>query len=103
MSTSSVTDSQCQKEFLFGQVHEKDFVARFSNGTLNEAEVRRIGFGEVTRHPDLIERTKAEVAGTSASTCVCGDINSTIHHKKHTRNPKPTINPPVDLTVVWSC
>ncbi|DBA88559.1 hypothetical protein WJX79_002699 [Trebouxia sp. C0005] len=45
-------------------VHDKDFVARFSNGTLSEAEVRRIGFGEVTRHPDLIERTKAEVAGT---------------------------------------
>jgi len=39
-------------------------VARFSNGTLSEAEVRRIGFGEVTRHPDLIERTKAEVAGS---------------------------------------
>lgn len=46
------------------QVHDKDFVARFSNGTLSEAEVRRIGFGEVTRHPDLIERTKAEVAGS---------------------------------------
>ena len=25
--------------------------------------MRRIGFGEVTRHADLIERTKAEVAG----------------------------------------
>ncbi len=39
-------------------------MTRFSNGTLSEAEVRRIGFGEVTRHPDLVERTKAEVAGS---------------------------------------
>lgn len=45
-------------------VHDKDFVARFSSGELTETEMRRIGFGEVTRHPDLIERTKAEVAGT---------------------------------------
>ena len=47
------------------QVHEEYFVARFSSGTLSEMEMRRIGFGEVTRHPDLIERTKAEVAGTA--------------------------------------
>ena len=45
------------------QVHDKDFVTRFSSGSLGESEMRRIGFGEVTRHPDLIERTKAEVAG----------------------------------------
>ena len=45
------------------QVHDKDFVTRFSSGSLSEAEMRRIGFGEVTCHPDLIERTKAEVAG----------------------------------------
>lgn len=45
-------------------MHGKDFVTRFSDGTLSDVEMRRIGFGEVTRHPDLIERTKAEVAGT---------------------------------------
>lgn len=39
-------------------------MSRFSSGTLGELEMRRIGFGEVTRHADLIERTKAEVAGT---------------------------------------
>lgn len=48
----------------FMQVHTEDFVSRFSSGTLSEMEMRRIGFGEVTRHADLIERTKAEVAGT---------------------------------------
>ena len=49
------------------QVHEENFVARFSTGTLSEMEMRRIGFGEVTGHPHLIERTKAEVAGIVAS------------------------------------
>lgn len=52
----------CQTYAAF-QVHEPDFVSRFSQGTLSEPEMRRIGFGEVTRHPHLIERTKAEVAG----------------------------------------
>ena len=46
------------------QVHDKDYVTRFSGGALNEAEMRRIGFGQVTSYPDSIERTKAEVAGT---------------------------------------
>ena len=45
------------------QVHDQDFVQRFSTGALSEPEKRRIGFGEVSCHPDLIERTKAEVAG----------------------------------------
>ena len=45
------------------QVHDPAFVSAFSSGTLSEVEMRRIGFGEVTRHADLIERTKAEVAG----------------------------------------
>ena len=49
---------------IFMQVHTEDFVSRFSSGTLSEMEMRRIGFGEVTRHADLIERTKAEVACT---------------------------------------
>ena len=49
---------------FFMQVHTEDFVTRFSSGSLTETEMRRIGFGEVTRHADLIERTKAEVAGT---------------------------------------
>jgi hypothetical protein len=64
--SASVTDAtaHANKQVAVRQVHDKDFVARFSNGTLSEAEMRRIGFGEVTRHPDLIERTKAEVAGS---------------------------------------
>ena len=45
------------------QVHDEEYVKAFSMGGLSEVEMRRIGFGEVTRHPDLIERTKAEVAG----------------------------------------
>ena len=49
------------------QVHDKEFVTNFSKGVLNEVQMRRIGFGEVTRHPHLIERTKAEVAGTAMS------------------------------------
>ena len=49
------------------QVHEEDFVTRFSRGTLSGMEMRRIGFGEVTCHPHLIERTKAEVAGAALS------------------------------------
>ena len=57
--------SGCATQMTFVmQVHTEDFVTRFSSGSLTEAEMRRIGFGEVTRHADLIERTKAEVAGT---------------------------------------
>lgn len=52
---------------LFGesipQVHEPAYVASFCSGTLDEAAVRRIGFGEVVRSPVLVERTLAEVAG----------------------------------------
>lgn len=36
----------------------------FSNGLLDPAAVRRIGFGAATSTPSLITRTKAEVAGT---------------------------------------
>ena len=46
------------------QVHTKDYIQHFNDGTLSEAAVRRIGFGEVTRQPVLIQRTKSEVAGT---------------------------------------
>ena len=66
-TTSQVSQRHADDPSLAAcQVHDKDFVARFSNGTLTETEMRRIGFGEVTRHPDLIERTKAEVAGEAS-------------------------------------
>lgn len=67
------------------QVHEEDFVTRFSNGTLSEMEMRRIGFGEVTRHPYLIERTKAEVAGAGPSVFPipkhAAQDSTTLHHQ----------------------
>lgn len=45
-------------------VHDAEYLAAFNTGTLDDARTRRIGFGDVTRSPVLIERTKAEVAGT---------------------------------------
>jgi len=45
-------------------VHTAEYLAAFSAGALDEARVRRIGFGEATRSRTLIDRTKAEVAGT---------------------------------------
>mmetsp|Transcript_7750 Transcript_7750/g.11101 ORF Transcript_7750/g.11101 Transcript_7750/m.11101 type:complete len:415 (+) Transcript_7750:57-1301(+) len=41
-----------------------DFLDRFLNGELDEAERRYIGFREQTSRPELIERTVLEVAGT---------------------------------------
>jgi hypothetical protein len=38
-------------------------VRAFSEGRLEPARVRQIGFGEATSSPLLVERTKAEVAG----------------------------------------
>ena len=55
------TQSTCSMLSL--QVHTAEYVHHFNAGTLGEAAMRRIGFGEVTRQPILIERTKAEVAG----------------------------------------
>ncbi|GMH42386.1 hypothetical protein BSKO_10305 [Bryopsis sp. KO-2023] len=46
------------------QVHTKEYVESFSNCTLDDKQVRRIGFGDATRTNALVERTKAEVAGT---------------------------------------
>ncbi|GAX76398.1 hypothetical protein CEUSTIGMA_g3843.t1 [Chlamydomonas eustigma] len=45
-------------------VHDPDYLHAFNTGTLDEARMRRIGFGETTRTPILVERTKAEIAGT---------------------------------------
>ena len=45
-------------------VHSAAYVANFCDGALNAQSTRRIGFGEVTRTAPLIQRTKAEVAGT---------------------------------------
>lgn len=46
-------------------MHTAEYVEAFTGGTLDDARVKRIGFGaDVTRSPILIERTLAEVAGT---------------------------------------
>jgi hypothetical protein len=45
-------------------VHDKEYLQRFNEGSLDTERMRRIGFGEVTREPTLVARTKAEVAGT---------------------------------------
>ncbi|KAL4515080.1 hypothetical protein Ndes2526B_g03607 [Nannochloris sp. 'desiccata'] len=45
-------------------VHTPEYISSFCSGQLNAATMRRIGFGEVTRSRTLIDRTKAEVAGT---------------------------------------
>ena len=50
-------------EELLGLVHDLAYVRAFSQGALDDAAVRRIGFGGATSTPVLIERTKAEVAG----------------------------------------
>ncbi|CAG9460291.1 unnamed protein product [Pedinophyceae sp. YPF-701] len=44
--------------------HEPGYARRFITGTLTDAEVRRIGFGDVARTDVLIRRTLWEVAGT---------------------------------------
>ena len=45
-------------------MHTAEYVEAFTSGTLDEARVKRIGFGpDVTRSPILINRTLAEVAG----------------------------------------
>lgn len=49
---------------LLHLVHDEDYVDAFCNGTLDDQILRRIGFGDVTKTPVLIQRTKAEVAGT---------------------------------------
>lgn len=40
------------------------YLAAFSSLTLDDQRVRRIGFGDATRTQVLVDRTKAEVAGT---------------------------------------
>ena len=44
-------------------MHTAEYVDSFTQGLLDEARLKRIGFGEVSRSPVLIERTLAEVAG----------------------------------------
>ena len=46
-------------------MHTAEYLRAFNTGTLDEARMRRIGFGEVARSGVLIHRTKAEVAGVS--------------------------------------
>ena len=45
-------------------VHDPEYISSFCSGQLDAAAMRRIGFGEVTSTQLLIDRTKAEVAGT---------------------------------------
>eukprot|EP00879_Flechtneria_rotunda_P018304 GHRR01019201.1.p1 GENE.GHRR01019201.1~~GHRR01019201.1.p1 ORF type:complete len:343 (+),score=113.12 GHRR01019201.1:374-1402(+) len=45
-------------------VHSPSYLAAFSSGRLDEQRVQRIGFGPATHTQILIDRTKAEVAGT---------------------------------------
>lgn len=45
-------------------VHCPEYLAAFSSCTLDDQRVRRIGFGPATRTQVLVDRTKAEVAGT---------------------------------------
>ena len=49
---------------LLCMVHDRRYLDSFTNGRLDEAQTRRIGFGVETASPVLIERTKMEVAGT---------------------------------------
>jgi hypothetical protein len=46
-------------------VHTEEFVDSFLTGALDAARLKRIGFGDVSCSPVLIERTLAEVAGAS--------------------------------------
>eukprot|EP00193_Tetraselmis_chui_P022885 CAMPEP_0177775564 /NCGR_PEP_ID=MMETSP0491_2-20121128/14194_1 /TAXON_ID=63592 /ORGANISM="Tetraselmis chuii, Strain PLY429" /LENGTH=194 /DNA_ID=CAMNT_0019294191 /DNA_START=899 /DNA_END=1480 /DNA_ORIENTATION=+ len=45
-------------------VHDANYVEAFLTGTLSQASVRRIGFGDITRTQTLIRRTLWECAGT---------------------------------------
>ncbi len=49
-------------------MHTAEYVEAFTSGQLDDARVKRIGFGgDVTRSPVLINRTLAEVAGTHSN------------------------------------
>lgn len=54
------------ESFCWFKVHTRSYVESFSTGALDEKAVRRIGFGSAARTPVLVERTKAEVAGTQS-------------------------------------
>ncbi|KAK9827770.1 hypothetical protein WJX74_001780 [Apatococcus lobatus] len=45
-------------------VHEASYVDAFCRNALSDAEIKRIGFGEMCLQPVLVERTLAEIAGT---------------------------------------
>lgn len=45
------------------QVHEERYADAFCSNALSEAEMKRIGFGELCLQPILVERTLAEIAG----------------------------------------
>ena len=48
----------------FEAVHEHEYYHSFRAGTLSTAEARRIGFGDQTQRPELIQRTILECSGT---------------------------------------
>ena len=58
-----IPSSDIQDEQL-ALVHTREYVDAFNNGKLDDARLRRIGFGAVTSTRSLIERTRSEVAGT---------------------------------------
>ena len=58
------------------QAHDPAYVERFCSGALDDAAVKRIGFGAVARSQVLIERTLAEVAGAAASDMRMSTIES---------------------------
>lgn len=48
---------------LAEQVHKERYADAFCQNALSEAEMKRIGFGELCLQPILVERTLAEIAG----------------------------------------
>jgi hypothetical protein len=69
--------------------HDRSYLDDFLNGRLDAQRLRRIGFGEVTKEPVLIERTLAEVGGTLLTAelalehgLACNTAGGT-HHANH--------------------
>lgn len=57
------------------QAHDPKYVERFCSGALDGMAMKRIGFGEITRSPVLVERTLAEIAGAGLyRICRCSSV-----------------------------
>lgn len=59
-----VTPPAVATEEQLQRVHTPSYLSAFLSGSLDATRMRKIGFGDVTRQPGLIERTLAECAGT---------------------------------------